>query len=100
MNVFRLFVATLLLFTAPAGIAQTASGTLTAEGKTVKLTHAAAFVDETDKKKPVVLLLTDQPVPAAGWKSYSDLMAHHRTTPIAGVVFRLDAQREIETADY
>lgn len=104
-HIARLAIAALLLLgahapaigQAPAG---QASGTLTAKGKTVKLTYAAAFVDETDKKKPVVLLLTEQPVPASSWKSHSDLMAHHRKTPIAGVVFRLDAQREVDTAEY
>jgi len=78
-----------------------AAGTLTAKGRTVKLTYAAAFVDQTDKKKPIVLLVTEQPVPSANWKSHSDLMTYHRNTaPIVGVVFRLDADREIDTAEY
>lgn len=105
MNLFRLAIVALLSFAvhspalaqAPAG---QASGTLTAKGKTVKLAYAAAFVDETDKKKPVILLLTEQPVPSASWKSHADLMAHHRGAPIAGVVFRIDAQREVDTAEY
>ena len=106
MNLAQLFIASLLLFAVDtASVAQAppagqATGSLTAKGKTVKLTYAAAFVDETDKKKPVILLLTEQPVPSASWKSHSDLMAHHRATPIAGVVFRLDAQREVDTAEY
>jgi hypothetical protein len=78
-----------------------ASGTLTAEGKTVKLTYAAAFVDQTDKAKRVVLILTEQPVPSASWKSHSDMMTYHRNTaPIVGLVFRIDAQNEVDTAEY
>lgn len=104
MNLVRVLLASLLLAATAAGLAQTSSGqatgTLTAKGKTVKLAYAAAFVDETDKRKPVILLLTEQPVPSAGWKSHSDLMAHHRSTPITGVVFRVDAQREVDTAEY
>jgi hypothetical protein len=89
---------------APAGgtvASGQAAGTLTAKGKTVKLAYAAAFVDQTDKKKPIVLLVTEQPVPSASWRSHSDLMTYHRNTaPIVGVVFRLDANREIDTAEY
>jgi hypothetical protein len=78
-----------------------AAGTLTTKGKTVKLTYAAAFVDQTDPKKRIVLLLTEQPVPSASWKSHSDLMTYHRNTaPIVGLVFRIDADREIDTAEY
>jgi hypothetical protein len=104
MSLARVLVASLLLLALPA-VAQApasgqATGTFTAKGKTVKLAHAAAFVDESDKKRPVILLLTEQPVPSAGWKSHSDLMAHHRSTPITGVVFRIDAQREVDTAEY
>ena len=78
-----------------------AAGTLTAKGKTIKLTYAAAFVDQTDAAKRVVLILTEQPVPSASWKSHSDLMSHHRNvSPIVGLVFRLDAQREVDTAEY
>jgi hypothetical protein len=78
-----------------------ATGTLTAKGKTAKLTYAAAFVDQTDKAKRVVLLLTEKPVPADTWKSHSDLLSYHsNTTPIVGVVFRIDAQGEVDTAEY
>ncbi|MBK6395802.1 MAG: hypothetical protein IPF73_14855 [Betaproteobacteria bacterium] len=49
----------------------------------------------------MVLVLSEQPVPSAAWKSHSDLMSHHRNAaPIVGVVFRLDAQREVDTAEY
>ena len=58
-------------------------------------------MDQADKAKRVVLVLSEQPVPSAGWKSHSDLMTHHRNTaPIVGLVFRLDAQREVDTAEY
>ncbi|MEP6941771.1 MAG: hypothetical protein ABI981_02480 [Betaproteobacteria bacterium] len=86
---------------APAAASGQANGTLTAQGKTVKFTYAAAFVDQTDKDKRVVLLLTEKPVPADAWKSHSDLMSYHRnTTPIVGIVLRIDAQGEVATAEY
>ena len=84
---------------AAAAVGQ-ASGTLTVKGKTIKLTYAAAFVDQTDKNKRVVLLLTEQAVPSGNWKSHSDLMTYHRNTPIVGLVFRIDAQNEVDTAEY
>src|SRR5258706_15275599 len=53
-----------------------AAGTLTVKGKTINLAHAAAFVDQEDKGKPVILLVTEQPIPAANWKSHTDIMMY------------------------
>jgi ankyrin repeat protein len=40
-----------------------ADGSFSVDGKATRLAHAAAWVDSKDEKKPVVLLLSDQPVP-------------------------------------
>lgn len=78
-----------------------ATGALTASGRTVTLTYAAAFVDQSDQAKRIVLLLTEKPVPSASWKNYADLMSYHRNTaPIVGVVFRINAENEVDTAEY
>jgi hypothetical protein len=53
-----------------------AAGTLTAKGKTIKLAYAYAFVEEGDKKRPVILLLTEQQVPVASWKGDSEIMMY------------------------
>jgi hypothetical protein len=78
-----------------------AVGTLTAKGKTIKLAYAYAFVDEGDKKRPVILLLTEQQVPAASWKGDSDIMMYRMNkNPLRGVAFRLNDKRELVGADY
>ena len=78
-----------------------AVGTLTAKGKTIKLAYAYAFVDEGDKKRPVILLLTEQPVPAASWKGDSDIMMYRMNkNPLRGVAFHLNDKRELVAADY
>ena len=77
-----------------------AVGTLTAKGKTITLAYAYAFVDEGDKKKPVILLLTEQQVPAASWKGDSDIMMYRMNkNPLRGVAFRLNDKRELVSAD-
>jgi len=78
-----------------------ASGTFTVKGKSFKLAYAAAFVDQEDKAKPVFLLLTEQPVPAANWKGKSDLTKYYEDKkPLVGLVFRLDDKREEIGTDY
>ena len=77
-----------------------AVGTLTAKGKTITLAYAYAFVDEGDKKKPVILLLTEQQVPASSWKGDSDIMMYRMNkNPLRGVAFRLNDKREVVSAD-
>jgi len=39
------------------------------KGRSYKLTHAVALVDQEDKDKPVILLLTDVELPATAWTS-------------------------------
>lgn len=38
----------------------TAKGSLTFDGATAALTYAAAFVDQKDEEKPVILILSDK----------------------------------------
>ena len=78
-----------------------AAGTLTVKGKIIKLAYASVFVDQEDKAKPVFLLLTEQPVPAANWKSRGDMRMYRMDkNPLQGVVFRLDDKREMIGAEY
>jgi hypothetical protein len=78
-----------------------AVGTLTVNGKPIKLVHASAFVDQEDKDKPVILLVTEQPVPAADWKKHSDIMMYRMNkNPLLGVAFRLNSKRELIGADF
>jgi len=74
-----------------------AAGDLTIAGKTVHLTSAATFRNG----KQLVLLLTDQAVPAAKWKDAGDevmyLMGGHKFT---GVEFYLDEQRHVTATNY
>jgi hypothetical protein len=79
----------------------TASGTLTVKGTAIKLAYAYAFVDQGDKDKQVVLLLTEQEVPAATWKSHTDIMMYRMDKhPLRGVAFRLSDKREVFGVDY
>src|SRR5262245_46012644 len=78
----------------PAGAAK---GTLTAEGKSFTLAHAAAFTDEKDKT--TFLLVTDEPVPAAKWTSHSDIFPYRMDHKFHGVGFHLDAAGKMTGAD-
>jgi hypothetical protein len=61
------------------------------------LKFAAAFVDQKDDRKPVVLLLTDQKLPVEKWKSEFDMMLDH--SKWSGVVFFLDKDRNVFRSD-
>jgi hypothetical protein len=71
-----------------------AKGSLTIDDKNVEMKNAYAFVDQKDKRKPVLLLITDQAVPADQWKSESDLDDLRRKKPFAYVCFWLDKDRQ------
>ena len=72
---FTFFAGAVLAQKAPAAKAPAASasgqasGTFAVGGKTYKLSHAAAFVDQKDERKPTVIVITDDEVPAATWTS-------------------------------
>jgi hypothetical protein len=71
-----------------------AKGTLTIDGKTIEMTNAYAFVDQKDKRKPVLLLISDRAVPAEQWKNESDLDDFRRSKPFVYICFWLDKDRE------
>ena len=77
-----------------------ASGTLSVSGKSFTLSHAAAFVDQKDERKPVILVLSDAALPAGAWKSESDYSAYWHEHPLKGVAFWLDRNREVFRTDY
>jgi hypothetical protein len=71
-----------------------AVGVLDIDGKTITMTDAYAFIDQKDKRKPVLLLITDRVVPANQWKSESDLDGYRRSKPFMYVCFWLDKDRQ------
>ncbi len=77
-----------------------ASGTYSVGRVTAKITHAVAFVDASDRRKPVILVLSDRELPAADWKKESDLMHFRAKMGFNGVAFWLNAKREAFRTDY
>src|SRR4051812_6717025 len=69
----------------PSGAAK---GTITFDGVTSELKFAAAFVDQKDSRKPVVLLVTDKKLPTEKWTSEFDMMRDH--TKWSGIAVFLD----------
>lgn len=74
-----------------------AKGSLTFDGATVALTHAAAFIDQKDERKPVILLLSDKKLPAEKWKSEFDMMFDR--SKFGGIVFFLDQEGKVFRTD-
>jgi hypothetical protein len=75
----------------------TAAGAFTFGGKTIHLSHAATFRND----KQVVLLLTDEAVPAAKWKDAGDEMMYRMSGhKFGGVEFYLDERQQVTTANY
>ena len=62
-----------------------AKGSLTYDGATGELKFAAAFVDQTDERKLVVLVISDQKLPVQKWESEFDRMMDD--SKWSGVVF-------------
>jgi hypothetical protein len=78
----------------PAG---TSKGSLTFDGGTTELKFAAAFVDQKDERKPVVLVLSDEKLPTDKWTSEFDMMRH--SSKWSGVVFFLDHEGSVYRSD-
>jgi hypothetical protein len=75
----------------------TAAGDFTFSGKTIHLSHAATFPND----KQVVLLLTDEAVPAARFKNAGDEMIYRMGAhKFGGVYFYLDDKRQVTAANY
>jgi hypothetical protein len=78
----------------PAG---SAKGSLTYDGVTAELKFAAAFVDQKDERKPIVLVISDQKLPVEKWNSEFDMMMDH--SKWSGVVFFLDKEGKALRSD-
>jgi hypothetical protein len=85
--------------TAAADLADnTAAGSFLPKGGVpVALTSAAAFVDEKDTRKPVILILSDKKLPAEKWTSEFDLMRAH--PDFSGVLFWIDQDGKVFRTD-
>jgi hypothetical protein len=60
---------------------------LTYDGATAELKFAA-FIDQKDERKPIVIVISDQKLPVEKWESEFDMMMDH--SKWSGVVFFLD----------
>jgi len=74
-----------------------AKGSLTFDGNTVALSHAAAFADQKDERKPVIVLLSDKKLPVEKWKSEFDMMFDR--SKFNGIVFFLDRDGKVFRTD-
>jgi hypothetical protein len=74
-----------------------AKGSLTFDNGTAALTFAAAFVDQKDERRPVILLLIDKKLPVEKWKSDFDMMFDK--TKFNGIVFFLDKEGKVFRTD-
>jgi hypothetical protein len=77
-----------------------AAGSFAANGKTAKIVFAAAFTDQNDAGKAVVLVISDKELPASKWKNGSDMSAFRREHPFLGVAFWIDKDNKVFRTDY
>lgn len=76
----------------------TATGSFLPKGGVpVALTSAAAFVDEKDSGKPIILILSDKKLPTETWTSEFDLM--RAQLDFSGVLFWLDQDGKVFRTD-
>ena len=78
----------------PAG---SAKGSLTYDGASAELKFAAAFVDQKDERKPIVLVISDQKLQVEKWESEFDMMMDH--SKWSGVVFFLEKEGKVFRSD-
>ena len=84
----------------PAVKSGSASGAFSTHGKSATLAYAAAFRDQRDDKKPVVLVLSDKELPASTWKNGSDMSAWRREHQFLGVAFWIDEKDNVFRCEY
>jgi len=77
-----------------------AAGTFAANGKEAKIAYAAAFTDQNDASKPVVLVISDKELPASKWTKGSEMSAYRRENPFLGVAFWIDKDNKVFRTDY
>ena len=75
----------------------TAKGSLTFDNATAALTYAAAFIDQKDERKPIVLILSDKKIPAENWTSDFDIMRDK--SKFSGIVFFFDKEGKVYRTD-
>lgn len=95
-----IFGALLITGLAYAGVdlpSGSAKGSLTYEGATAELKFAAAFVDQKDERKPVILLITDKKLPTEKWTSEFDMMRDG--SKWSGLMFCLDKEGNVFRSD-
>ena len=63
----------------------------------MRLKFAAAFVDQKDEHKPIVLLISDQKLPVEKWESEFDMMMDH--SKWSGVIFFLEKEGKVFRSD-
>ena len=79
----------------PAGNAQ---GTCANKGEApVSLAFAAAFIDQKDDRKPILLILSDVKLPVENWTSEFDLMRAH--VAFNGAIFFLGQDKKVFRTD-
>ena len=93
-------IAALSLTAAEALKPGSAAGSFAVNGKEAKIAYAAAFTDQNDASKPVVLVLSDKELPASKWQNGSDMSAYRREHPFLGVAFWLDKDNKVFRTDY
>jgi len=78
-----------LILAGPDPASGVAKGTYAAPGEKTPatLTNAAAFVDEKDDQKPIILICSDKKLPTEKWTSEFDLMESDSDLKFSGVVF-------------
>jgi hypothetical protein len=88
---------TAMLHAAPDLPSGTTKGSLTFDGATAALSYAAAFIDQKDERKPVVLILSDKKLPAENWTSDFDIMRDK--SKFNGIVFFFDKEGKVYRTD-
>jgi hypothetical protein len=89
--------ATAVTNAAPDSSSGTAKGSLMFDNSTAALIYAAAFIDQKDERKPIVLILSDKKLPAENWTSDFDIMRDN--SKFNGIVFFLDKEGKVYRTD-
>jgi hypothetical protein len=74
-----------------------AKGSLTFDGATAALTFAAAFVDQKDEDKPVILILSDKKLATEKWTTGFDIM--RAGAKFNGIVLFIDKEGKLFRTD-
>ena len=72
-----------------------ASGTYTYDGRTVAIEFASTYVEQSEERTALVLILSNKEISTDGWSDGADFMKYRMRNPFLGVAFWLDADRNI-----